>query len=429
MPNRVFAFLDTNVLIHGKFFEQVAWLKLLDADAVVLVLTSTVLHEVDKLKDGAEGKFSRNRAKDFVARFRKYEDLVHNEDGARVHDNVWVRVLPHEPTIRQGFDPNVRDDRIINSILDFKASGSQRVLLISRDLMIRIKAGSNGIDKIPMPDAIELKAELDETERELEATRKELDRLRNRVPRISLRLLQGGLPVDHMQVRLRMPRVRTTDEIEREVLNERQKCAHLLTLPFSSVLAPRRERLQPHLDAFRTYVEALETSVRERWRRVPIHLQLRNEGTVLSERTEIDLEVVAPFEFGPFKTGPVLPRRPNFRTGFLGLGSPITIPRFPAEANQLEPSVLRHKASYLLTELMHNATLNLLPFDVHVPLDWKGAGFSLSVVVRVREVSSPQLSEFNMRTTMLGTEPVRIPEGEEAPEHEGLGTPSLGQIQ
>ncbi|MBU1612784.1 MAG: hypothetical protein KKC99_13155 [Proteobacteria bacterium] len=431
MTLRAFAFLDTNVLIHGKPIEQVDWPKVLGAEEVVLVLAITVIGELDKLKDGAEGRLSRSRAREFMSRYRKYEEEVSTGGIAKVRDRVWLRVLGREPQIRAGFDPDREDDRIINAILDFDAAGS-RVLLISRDMGIRIKAGANGIEKMMLPEELELKAEPDEVERELSQTKKELERLRHRVPRITLGFLQDDAATNHVETRLRMPRARTEEEIEYEVELEFERCSRKLeqqktkrVSALGAVFAVKQEDVTPHIEAYRNYLGNLEVSVRERWRRFPVHLLLCNDGTVRSEQVEIDICVESPFEFGPYKTGPVLPSRPILRPRFAAFEvlSPPELGRpFIEPPGQDAPNVFRYEVNYLLTDLMHHDSVELLPFDVHIPFDWLGQGFALDVTVRVAELVEPQKFKLHVKTEIVSSAPVVVPTGEEAPEHEGRGT-------
>lgn len=427
MPSRVFAFLDTNVLIHGLAIEQIDWPKRLGADEVVLVLASEVMRELDRLKDGAEGRLPRNRARDFLSRFKRYEDDVDREPGAVVRDQVWLRALPNEPRIRSGFDEHNGDDRIINSILEFDGAGA-RLLLIARDTGIRVKARANGIERMSLPEELELKAEPDETERELAQARKELDRLRNRVPRIRLALLKRGVVVDHIEVTIPMPRARSHDEIDAEVVLEYEKCTRVLEkvapFPLGALFSPKPAELPHYIERFREYVLTREAAVRERWRRVPVHLQLRNEGTVLSTQVEIDLRIAPPFEFAEFGTAPRFPRRPVF-TAAAGLGSRFGVPfEFPAlriphgVPDEREPEVRPQEVSYVLTDLMHNDSVALSPFDVLVPFQWSGAGFALDVTVRVAEVTAPDESKFHFHTTIMVTGPVPIPEEREEPDEE-----------
>lgn len=63
----------------------------------VLVLAIAVISELDKLKDGAEGRLSRARAREFMSRYRKYEDDVPEGGMANVREGVWLRVLGREP--------------------------------------------------------------------------------------------------------------------------------------------------------------------------------------------------------------------------------------------------------------------------------------------------------------------------------------------
>jgi hypothetical protein len=46
-----FSFVDTNLFLHFPPLDQIAWLDLLGCDNVVLIVTGTVIRELNKHKD------------------------------------------------------------------------------------------------------------------------------------------------------------------------------------------------------------------------------------------------------------------------------------------------------------------------------------------------------------------------------------------
>jgi len=51
MDNPTYCFIDTNVLIHGKTFDELDWPEIVGASEVCLVLATVVLKELDKHKN------------------------------------------------------------------------------------------------------------------------------------------------------------------------------------------------------------------------------------------------------------------------------------------------------------------------------------------------------------------------------------------
>ena len=76
-----YLFLDTNIFIHYKGYEDIPWQSLLDTlDSVKVVLASIVLREINGHKDNSKGRV-RNKA-------RKISEKFNNILITRVRDNI-----------------------------------------------------------------------------------------------------------------------------------------------------------------------------------------------------------------------------------------------------------------------------------------------------------------------------------------------------
>lgn len=58
---------DTNLLLHGKFIDEIKWNSIFDEENIVVVITYTVLKELD------HAKYTKNRARQLISFFKKYE--------------------------------------------------------------------------------------------------------------------------------------------------------------------------------------------------------------------------------------------------------------------------------------------------------------------------------------------------------------------
>src|SRR6266536_851128 len=145
-----YCFLDTNILIQFQTFNEVNWLKVLNAKQVCLVLAPVVIHELDIHKSDYSNARRQKRARMLLPKITKLiEEEPIGDELPQVRRNVTLMVLPNEPLIdwrAEHLDPMVNDDRLIASILEFsRQHPSENVLLLSDDSGPRFKAKSHNI--------------------------------------------------------------------------------------------------------------------------------------------------------------------------------------------------------------------------------------------------------------------------------------------
>ena len=198
---RVFAFIDTNVLLHYRFFRDVNWATELHAEEATLVFAPVVMEELDKRK-WAGARRDRVRAKSVL---RALNDLGLSATPVTIRTSVEIVALDEEPAdalfARHRLQPRVSDDRLLASVLAFKETqiGGAAILVLTADAGLSIKAPTRQIAVVAPDERLQRDDEPDETERELEATRRELAALRAVAP--SLRLTLAGETFLEHQVR------------------------------------------------------------------------------------------------------------------------------------------------------------------------------------------------------------------------------------
>ena len=198
---RVFAFIDTNVLLHYRFFRDVNWATELHADTATLVFAPVVVEELDKRK-WAEARRDRVRAKNVL---KALKDLGLSAAPVTMRPSVEIMALDEEPAdalfTRHRLQPRVSDDRLLASVLAFKEGHSDNaaVLVLTADIGLSIKAPTRQIAVVAPDERLQRDEGPDETERELEAARRDLAALRAVAPR--LRLTLAGETVREHQVR------------------------------------------------------------------------------------------------------------------------------------------------------------------------------------------------------------------------------------
>ncbi len=201
----IYAFVDTNVLLHYKFFRHIDWPTALGVSEVVLVFAQVVLHELDNKKwSGSRREKARARSV-----LKALDEFKLSTDKVTVTAGFKIMAIGTEPEDelfeRHRLQPTVPDDRLQASLLGFVAGRGDviRAALVTADMGLRVKARPRQIEVlVPKDDLIE-KDEPDETERRLSAARQEIVALRHAVP--ELRLTIDGESLLERDVRLVKP--------------------------------------------------------------------------------------------------------------------------------------------------------------------------------------------------------------------------------
>lgn len=194
---RVFVFPDTNVFLHFQFFDEVDWPAHLDVKEVTLVLTQAVLGELD------EKKWSGTRREKARAQkvMKRLDALELSTTAVRLRQGLSIMALDSEPGnelfAQHRLSAQVIDDRLVASVLEFKDAASDRVVILSDDTGLRVKAKGRRLEVLAPPESLRNEEEPDETERELEKAKRELAEARSAAPELRLAFETGG---GHLQL-------------------------------------------------------------------------------------------------------------------------------------------------------------------------------------------------------------------------------------
>ncbi len=180
---RVYAFVDTNLLIQFRFFRHIDWPALLCAKHVVLVMAPAVLGEIDHFKH-----YGTKRQKDRARAVSKaFDELELSDEPVRLRDGVEIVAISNEPDKAtfesEHLQPDVPDDRLLAALIEFRAGlTSGDVVLVTDDTNLRVKARPRTITVRKPDQRLRLPDEPDETERKLAAANRELAILKNAQP-------------------------------------------------------------------------------------------------------------------------------------------------------------------------------------------------------------------------------------------------------
>ena len=145
----IYYVLDTNVLIHDP---SAIW----NFDEHHLIITMTVLEELDKLKSGRGAL-----AADARHAIRELDRILADAPPEAVERGVLINrgknlpglgylsvLMTDAPHIREILPLHLNDNKILNAVAELKHSKSpaNRVVLVSKDINMRLKARACGID-------------------------------------------------------------------------------------------------------------------------------------------------------------------------------------------------------------------------------------------------------------------------------------------
>jgi hypothetical protein len=301
MP-RIYAFLDTMILLQFRPFQEIDWPELLGTDEVELVMAKVVLTELDIHKNG-----DNRRLRDGSRRVRRELDSLYAQVPTLVRSGVWLSFrLAHPETVlaNTSLSAAERDDVLVASMLAFKADHPERdLVLVSDDANPRFTARSFHLNVVEPPDNLRLQDIPDGHERELAEARREIDRLRSARPKLDLRFAKvpKGAP---LVVTLYPPEELTTHALIAAVEQERQR--RMLpdesgTMPVQLMhltgqqLAKYNSELSEYLERYRRYLTEHWEYREGRKRSFILGLEVWNDGT--APANDVDIHIHFPDGF------------------------------------------------------------------------------------------------------------------------------------
>lgn len=188
----VFAFVDTNVLMQFRMFDEIDWPTELGVGEVTLVFAPVVFTELDKHKWTGTRR-QKNRARAVV---KKLDALKLSVTPVTVRSGVKAVALDAEPGdalfTQHRLHPQSADDRLLASHYGFlEEHPGGRVVIVSADSGLATKARSRRIELLAPNERLELPDEPDEIERELAQTRRELAEVKSAAPDLRLTFGEG----------------------------------------------------------------------------------------------------------------------------------------------------------------------------------------------------------------------------------------------
>jgi hypothetical protein len=199
---KAYAFLDTNIFLEFKDFDQIDWPAVLGYRHICLVVSPVTLTEIERFK--YDQKSERRQARSRLIT-KKLHDIIfsvsaNEEASIPGRSGVTLLALTASPNVSSypGLEHTIADDQLIASVLTFTADRSdtdrQDILLIGDDGGCLNKARARGVVARRLDDQFRLPDEPSATQKELAQLKRQLQDLQFRQPKLSLAVMtESGL--------------------------------------------------------------------------------------------------------------------------------------------------------------------------------------------------------------------------------------------
>lgn len=171
--------LDTNIYLHCQSYDTLPWDAITGKEGpFTILLPMQVLRELNNVKDRASGPVNK-RARKISS---KLGDILIDDAASKMV--IISCEMPSAVSFRPGFTLEIADDVILMSALKFmEGKDGDKLIVISRDNPLLLKAKQAGLDYIRMPEEYALASTSTEEDKEKKQLEEELRKYKNRLPK------------------------------------------------------------------------------------------------------------------------------------------------------------------------------------------------------------------------------------------------------
>jgi hypothetical protein len=224
--DEVAAFPDTNVFLHYRPVAELDWHSIAQGQPVRIQIALVVTRELEERKTLHPIKRIRERA---TVALRTLHEFLEQGVPCRVRDGVLVDFLVQEPSQEFAASKHLNfqlgDDWLLATVLAFRETKpGTKVLLVTSDLPLIVKARHYEIDAVQPPINQRLQEEPDASEQKIRTLENELRQYKSRVPDLAVLFDDGE---DHKKFQIFAPLPNVEREIESALKTHKEK--HPLT--------------------------------------------------------------------------------------------------------------------------------------------------------------------------------------------------------
>ena len=184
----LYLFADTNLFLHYKALNEIDWSVYSDFDQIEIVVCRTVQREIDRLKDGRDGRRSQ-RARKAASTIREIALNGPQEQkpaGPRVVLNVYDAMRPKQD-LEDSLDYGQNDDQIIGYLEQFRSDHPEAdARLLTGDSGPILTASNLGIPYAMLDENWRLLPEPDDRDRKIRELSQKVAELAAQEPRFQI---------------------------------------------------------------------------------------------------------------------------------------------------------------------------------------------------------------------------------------------------
>lgn len=426
----VFVFIDTNVLLQYRLFDEVDWAKELGVPQLTLVFAPVVFTELDKFRWGGTRR-QKDRSRAVVKRLNALALSMAPVTVRRGVDAIGLDTEPADAVFAQfRLERQSADDCLLASYYAFREEHpDDRVLVLSADSGLMPKARSRKIDLIAPADALELSDEPDEAERELEKLRRELAEAKSAAPVLSLTFGNGAT-----HARFDVQLVKEIDYRTRENLLKTWRTKYPLANATNSVFTvggkeyslgnlaglpgymSEKHALEYNagvdkvFERYVAFVRSWHATVNTQRRILPFTFVLENEGTAPAIDIDVQLWTDAPGVWS--EEIPKLPRVPALRKRKDPFATIARMPyidklsglRVPIMGNEDGPNIsgrgADQRVQYAVKRVMHHVPCELPAVYFQFDADDVVGSFTIDIRLVAANIRKPKTATLNIEVRL-----------------------------
>lgn len=314
-------FVDTNLFLQCKPLEELPWHEISDeAESLLLLISPTVMAEIDRLKSDGNSRRAR-RAKKANSLFREIlrsKTKVIREAGPHVE-------ITFSPTLKSkiakpdSLDLSRMDDKIIYEAYVY-AQGSFGVALLTHDTSPMLKAQRCNLKYCEIPDDWLLPPEPDERDKRIFNLETRVNKLEKTYPQIEMEIQDAnGHSIKSLSI-IVITYDTLSNQMVKELVTEVEKRSPLITefkspsrnlrssnQPFAIFRPPSEEKIRAYkekeypgwLDKVKGFYSSLDRRLEIPRRHVNTSFVLKNSGMVPAENVRIKFSALGGLLFMP----------------------------------------------------------------------------------------------------------------------------------
>ncbi|TMI93027.1 MAG: hypothetical protein E6H08_11020 [Bacteroidetes bacterium] len=423
-----FIFIDTNIFIHFRHFEEINWAEALDtSEQIVITLAPIVVDELDKHKYNPIRKIS-NRARKLLPRI---EEIIDNPSSCKIGFSI-ILDRPLDDTFNShNLNRRENDDCLLATIIELqsKLSAGDSIIYITNDVGPRLKSKNLKIETKKLSDELRLMDQQDETEKENSALQKELAAFKNSAPIVKLAFQDQS---DFISIAKKPPiKIRekfigsaiSELKINTPSLNIQPKKKELSPLTFISQfelseeqIAEYNGKLEDYYKKYEQYLNSVYTIFAFEYNSFQIALSLTNFGTAPAQDIDIHLhfpdgfDVLKENDLPKAKKKPEAPYKPKHRldiqTNFplLNYAPVLSSSHIPyigdINSNVSGPTIKRTNSfdvKFHVKNLKHNQSCTLDPLYLKFDDIDKASGFSIDYKLLLGNLPHPVTGRLHVK--------------------------------